>query len=187
MENLITPVVIASITTVLLSWVKEFVKEMCEKKSNATPKVVLLTHSLEKFSLECACCIADLKIYLNYQYDDYMDVSKRIHFKLPTFEISIENSAYKEIEKEYISQMANLELEIKISQVSIDEAFEIDSDDGVKEYIINASVLGYIAWTLSQKMRRKYDLFPLNVEKLRYNPIEEILIPEYQKNCGVQE
>ena len=91
------------------------------------------------------------------------------------------NDTYKEIKTEYVSQIANLLIELQISQASIKDAFDVDIDIGIKELLIQAGVLGYKAWNLSKKLRKEYNLLPLELENLGYNPIEEYLIPQYQE------
>ena len=180
-QDVVTPVVIASITSVGLTWVKEFFREKREKKSTAIQKAIILALQLEKFSIECSFYIQDLDIYNRHCYDELIDISKRSHDSLPNLGVSLGNDTYKEIKTEYVSQIANLLIELQISQASIKDAFDVDIDIGIKELLIQAGVLGYKAWNLSKKLRKEYNLLPLELENLGYNPIEEYLIPQYQE------
>jgi hypothetical protein len=179
LNTIFTSVVCASVITFILTAIKELYIQRHQKEKNTKLLIILLTYKLEKFVIDAAIGIGETRSYIRTYHSDYQE--GKGHSKLPELDISLNTISWEDMNKKYISRIVNLHHDIRLAQISIDGGFEVDIDVGVEEYFRCASLLGYNIWILVNELKDEYNIPKLEIEDNYYNPIEENLIPEYEK------
>mgnify|MGYP000469418542 CR=1 FL=1 len=175
-----TSSIVAATSNFILSTIKEYAIYKNDKNRRTELLVTSLAYKMERFSIECGNQICESKCLLTENENDPIKHGK-FHNKLPILDIDIENIKWENVDIEFIARINNLFHEILLSNESILSGNEVDWEVGVREHIICSSLIGYKVWLLANELKQKYDIPKLDINTNYNNPIEDILIPEYEK------
>lgn len=177
--TVITSGAVAAIATTGLTFAKE--RHFANKENERKTKMlaIKLAYELEGFAINISKKIAG-----NHSFDEalfnYQGVG-RISSTLPLLQIEISEFDWFDLKNDIISQIMNLCHDHTLAVESIGNAVAFDDEVGLREFMMEASFLGYKAWTLANEIKNEYNIPKLNLTTIFNDPINDDLIPEYEK------